>query len=134
MKLISIVTKSRDGVTVEIAALLGENDINIESLDAEVANGTDVVTLSVDHYNRALQVLRDAGWNAVSEDAMLVRVRDEPGALARVAKRFLDAGVSVHSIRIVQRSGEWGVIAVSADPIEKARELVTDNLLAEDEE
>mgnify|MGYP002152539261 FL=1 len=49
MKLISIVTESRDGVTAEIAALLGENDINIESLDAEEANGTDVVTLSVDH-------------------------------------------------------------------------------------
>ena len=131
MKLISIVTESRDGLTAEIAALLGENDINIESLDAEEANGTDVVTLSVDHYNRALQVLRDAGWNAVSEDAMLVRVRDEPGALARVAKRFLDAGVTVHSIRIVQRAGDWGVIAVSADPIEDARALVKDNLLME---
>ena len=131
MKLISIVTESRDGVTAEIAALLGENDINIESLDAEEANGTDVVTLSVDHYNRALQVLRDAGWNAVSEDAMLVRVRDEPGALARVAKRFLDAGVTVHSIRIVQRGDDWGVIAVSADPIEDARALVKDNLLTE---
>ena len=116
---------------VVVAALLGENDINIESLDAEEANGTDVVTLSVDHYNRALQVLRDAGWNAVSEDAMLIRVRDEPGALARVANQFLDAGITVHSIRIVQRGSDWGVIAVSADPIEKARELVTDNLLAE---
>ena len=131
MKLISIVTESRDGVTAEIAALLGENDINIESLDAEEANGTDVVTLSVDHYNRALQVLRDAGWNAVSEDAMLMRVRDEPGALARVAKRFLDSGVTVHSIRIVHHAGDWGVIAVSADPIEDARALVKDNLLTE---
>ena len=131
MKLISIVTESRDGVTAEIAALLGENDINIESLDAEEANGTDVVTLSVDHYNRVLQVLRDGGWYAVSEDGMLVRVRDEPGALARVAKRFLDAGVTVHSIRIVQRGGNWGVIAVSADPIEDARALVKDNLLTE---
>ena len=131
MKLISIVTESRDGVTAEIAALLGENDINIESLDAEEANGTDVVTLSVDHYNRALQVLRDAGWNAVSEDAMLVRGRDEPGALARVAKRLLEADITVHSIRIVQRGGDWGVIAVSADPIEDARALVKDKLLTE---
>ena len=131
MKLISIVTESRDGVTAEIAALLGENDINIESLDAEEANGTDVVALSVDHYNRALQVLRDAGWNAVSEDAMLVRVRDEPGALARVAKRLLEADITVHSIRIVHRGGDWGVIAVSADPIEDARALVKDNLLTE---
>ena len=38
MKMISIVTESRDGVTAEIAALLGENDINIEN-DAVVAFG-----------------------------------------------------------------------------------------------
>ena len=131
MKQITIVTKGRAGLAADITAVLGENDINIESLDAEEVVGMGVVTLTVDHYNRALQVLRDGGWNAVSEDAMLVRVRDEPGALARVAKRFLDAGVTVHSIRIVQRGGDWGVIAVSADPIEDARALVKDNLLTE---
>jgi hypothetical protein len=85
----------------------------------------------VDHYNRALHALRDAGWYAVTEDAFVIRVKDKPGALARVAKRFKDAGIHVRSIRIIQHEGEWGMVAVSAEPIEEARALVKDKLLIE---
>ena len=131
MKQITIVTKNRDGLAADIAAVLGENDINIESLDAEEVVGMGVVTLTVNHYNRALQALRDAGWQAVTEDAFVIRVKDKPGALARVAKRFKDAGIHVRSIRIIQHEGEWGMVAVSAEPIEEARALVKDKLLIE---
>ena len=129
MKQITIVAKEYDGLTADIAAVLGEHGINIESLDAEALEGMGVVTLTVNHYNRALHALNDAGWDAVTEDAFVLRVRDKPGALARVAKRFKDAGVHVRSIRIIQNEGGWGMVAVSAEPVEKARELVKDKLL-----
>ncbi len=131
MKQITIVAKEYDGLTADIAAVLGEHGINIESLDAEALEGMGVVTLTVNHYNRALHALNDAGWDAVTEDAFVLRVRDQPGALARVAKRFKDAGVHVRSIRIIQNEGGWGMVAVSAEPVEKARKLVKDNLFVE---
>ena len=131
MKQITIVTKNRAGLTADIAAVLGDNNINIESLDAEEVEGMGVVTLTVDHYNRALHALRDSGWHAVTEDAFVMRVKDEPGALARVAKRFKDAGIHVRSIRIIQHEGQCGMVAVSADPIEEARALVKNNLQGE---
>jgi hypothetical protein len=131
MKQITIVTKNRDDLTADIAAILGDNQINIQSLDAEEIDGTGVVTLTVDHYNRALHALRDSGWHAVTEDAFILRLKDEPGALARVAKRFKDAGIHVRSMRIIQHEGPWGMVAVSANPIEAARELVKDKLLNE---
>ncbi|MDP7010055.1 MAG: hypothetical protein QF685_01635 [Verrucomicrobiota bacterium] len=131
MKQITIVTKNRDGLTADIAAVLGDNNINIESLDAEEVEGMGVVTLMVDHYNRALHALRDSGWHAVTEDAFIIRVRDEPGALARVVKRFKDASIHVSSIRIIQHEGQWGMVAVSAEPVEEARALVKDKLLSD---
>ena len=131
MKQITIITKNRDGLTADIAAVLGDNNINIQSLDSEEVEGTGVVTLTVDHYNRALHALRDSGWHAVTEDAFVIRVKDEPGALARVAKRFKDADIQVRSMRIIQHEGPWGMVAVSAEPIEAARDLVKDNLLSE---
>jgi len=131
MKQITIVTKNRVGFTADIAAVLGDNNINIESLDAEEVEGMGVVTLTVDHYNRALHALRDSGWHAVTEDAFVMRVKDEPGALARVAKRFKDAGIHVRSIRIIQHEGQWGIVAVSADSVEEARALVKNKLQAE---
>ena len=89
-----------------------------------------MIKLVVDQYQRALHVLNDAGWNPIEEDTMLVRVADEPGAIAHLAQRLRDADLHIRSMRVVQHHGDWGAIAVSADPIDKARDLVRDELLS----
>ena len=131
MKQITIVTESRRGLTADIAGLLAEEGINIETLDAEEGEGADVVTLTVDRYNRALAALRDGGYPAVTEDAMLVRIEDEPGALAKVAVRFKEADIPVRSIRIIRRRNGFGIVAISTERTEAAKELVRDSLIAE---
>ena len=130
MEQITIVTKDYNGLTADIASALGSNDINIESLDAKKIDDIGLVMLRVNQYDRALSILRDAGWNAITEDSLLVRVKDEPGAIADLAKRFRDANLHVRSMRIVQHHGDWGAIAVSAEPLEEAKALVKDELLA----
>jgi len=131
VKQITIVTESRRGLTADIAGLLAEEGINIETLDAEEVEGADVVTLTVDRYNRALAALRDGGYPAVTEDAMLVRIEDEPGALAKVAVRFKEADIPVRSIRIIRRRNGFGIVAISTERTEAAKELVRDSLIAE---
>ena len=131
MKQITIVTKSQRGLTADISELLAKAGINIETLDAEDVEGVDVVTLSVDHYNRALAALRDAGYPAVTEDALLVRVQDEPGALAKIAVKFKKADIAVHSIRIIRRDNGWGIIAIGTERTEAAKALVRDSLITE---
>ena len=129
MEQITIVTKDYNGLTADIASALGSNDINIESLDAKKIDDIGLVMLRVNQYDRVLSILRDAGWNAITEDSLLVRVKDEPGAIADLAKRFRDANLHVSSMRIVQHHGDWGAIAVSAEPLEEARALVKDELM-----
>ena len=131
MRQITIVTESRRGLTADISELLAAADINIETLDAEEVEGADVVTLSVDHYNRALAALRDAGYPAVTEDALLVRVEDEPGALAKVAVKFKEADIHVRSIRIIRRHNGWGIIAISTERTEAAKAIVRGSLITE---
>ena len=131
MKQITIVTESRRGLTADIAALLAGEEINIETLDAEEVEGADVVTMTVDHYNRALAALRDAGYPAVTEDALLVRVEDEPGALAKVAMKFKEADIPVRSIRIIRRRNGFGIVAISTERTEAAKDLVRESLIVE---
>ena len=88
MEQITIITRDYHGLTADITSALGSNDINIESLDAKKIDDIGLVMLRVNQYDRALSILRDAGWNAITEDALLVRVKDEPGAIADLAKRF----------------------------------------------
>ena len=56
--------------------------------------------------------------------------RDERGAIAHLPKRLRDSDLHIRSMRVVQHHGDWAAIAVNADPIEKARELVKDELFS----
>jgi len=55
---------------------------------------------------------------------------DIASAIAHLAKRLRDADLHIRSMRVVQHHGDLGTIAVSADPIEKARDLVKDELFS----
>ncbi len=84
MRQITIVTPGRAGLMADISDQLGKAGINIETLEAFVVCDWDIVQLTVSDYNQALVVLRDAGFDAITEDAVVINVKDQPGALAKV--------------------------------------------------
>ncbi len=86
--------------------------------------------LTVDRYDEALAALRDAGVHAVSEDAIIIRIADEPGALARISRRFHDAGIRLRSVRIIRRNAGSGLVALSTERTERALDLVRDELVS----
>ena len=131
MKEIVIVTQNRAGLVADISDALAAKGINIETLDAEDAHDLAVVALTVDRYDEALGALRDAGFDAVTEDALVIRLPDEPGALAKVARRFKDADIDLRSLRIIQRQQGFALVALAAERTEQARALVKDYLIRE---
>jgi hypothetical protein len=88
------------------------------------------VIFTVDRYDEALVALRDAGVPAVSEDAIIIRIADEPGALARISRRFHDAEIRLRSVRIIRRDGGHGLVALSTERTERALDLVKDVLIS----
>ena len=130
MKQITIVTEHTAGLLARISGILAANDINIESLDAETILDHGVAILTVDRYDEALAVLRDEGLPAVSEDAIVVRIADEPGALAKISRRFDAANIRLRSVRIMCRSGGYGLVALSTERTERALALVKDELIS----
>lgn len=128
MKEIVVVTQNRPGLLADLSEALGDRGINIETIDAEEVRDTAVVELTVDRYDEALQILRDAGFDAVTEDALLIRLQDKPGALAKVARRFKDAGIDMKSVRIIRRQGGSAFVAIATDRSAEARALVSDYL------
>jgi hypothetical protein len=129
VKQLTIVAPDRSGLLAEVTDALAADGINIETFDAEAAKGTAIIRLTVDQYDRAIQTLHRAGHAPVTEDAILIRLEDKPGALAGVAKRFRDAGLSMRSLRIVHTSGGTTVAAIATERTAEAIALVRDILL-----
>ena len=130
MKQITIVTERSPGLLARVSEILAARGINIETLDAETVQDHGVLILTVDLYDEALVALRDAGVPAVSEDAIIIRIADEPGALARISRRFHDAGIRLRSVRIIRRSTGYGLVALSTERTERALDLVRDVLIS----
>ena len=130
MKQITIVVKDRPGLLADISETMLEAGVNIESLDAEQIGGSAAIVMTVDKYDAALQALRDTPFKAVSEDAILVKLDDKPGALAMIARRFKDAGINLRSIRTISRDGGKSIVAISAQRTKEAMKLVEDVLIS----
>lgn len=129
MKQIMVVTQNRPGLLADISEILATHGINIETIDADELHDTAVIELTVDRYDEALQQLRDAGFHAVTEDALLVRLKDEPGALARVVRKFKEANINLRSVRFIRREQGHAYVAIATDRSEEARALIKDWLV-----
>ena len=131
MKEIVVVTPARVGLVADIAEILGERGINLDTIEADTVQGTMIVTMTLENYDEALKALRDGGFDALTEDALLIQLRDEPGALAKVAKRFKDANITLRSLRFVRREGGQAFVALSTEQPEEAKELAKEYLVGE---
>ncbi len=130
MREISVVVDNHPGILADITEVLASADINIESIDGAAANTHGVIHLAVDRYDDALTVLRDAGFSAITEDALLIALKDESGALARCAARFKNADLNIRSLRIVRRENGYALVTLVTDDNQRAKELVADVLVA----
>lgn len=130
MKQITIVAKEQLGLMTKVSEALAKADINIETIQADTYGNSAVIILTVDRYDEALQVIHDQGMDAVSEDAILLRLKDEPGALAKIARRFTDAGIGIRSIRFIKRDQEFAFVAVSTERTRQALALIEDVLVS----
>lgn len=131
MKQISLITPQRMGLVTEITEALGKAKVNIETMDASVAEDYAIIILTVDHYDRAMGILQKfEDMDIVTEDAILVKLKDEPGALAKIARRFTDASIGMRSIRIIQRNPHFSLVAISTERSKAALALVEDVLIS----
>ena len=129
---LTVLLESHARTVADLAQALADRGINIEDIDVQDAgpDQTEVVNLTVDRYDEALLALRDAGFRAVSEDALVIRLRDEPGALAKVAVRFKDAGIAIRSMHILGRAGSSALVSIVSERPADAKQLVRDLLVS----
>ena len=126
---IVIMADNEVGVIADITSALAGEGINIESLNTESAGTRGAIILTVDRYDHALYVLNQAGFKAVSDDALVVRLPDQPGELAAVADRLKQAGVNIQSMHILGRQGGHAMIALTTDNGGAAAEAIGAHLI-----
>ena len=131
MKQITIIVRdTHKPVIADVSQRLSDANINIESIDADEFENSGIIHLEVDKYDEALEILRSANYQTVTEDSLVVRLEDKPGSLAKLAMKFKDAAIDIRSMRIVKREEPFCIVAIVVDKPDTARELLGEAMVA----
>ncbi|MCP5535138.1 MAG: ACT domain-containing protein [Akkermansiaceae bacterium] len=129
MKQLTIPTNNKPGEIATVTGILAAHKINLLNIDAMEDGEHGFIMLCVEEYDEALDCLRAAGYQPVTEDAIVIRVPDEAGSLAKVAQRFAQANINLRSLHIIRRSGNINHVSLVSDNNEEAAKLVHDLLV-----
>ena len=124
MRSIRVIVPNRPGLLAELTEVLAAKGISIEQIVVETHDEGALVRMEVEHDDRALEILTDAGYRAVTDDVLLARIEDRPGALARLSRSLADERLDIRSVHHVRREGGFALVAISTDDNERARRVL----------
>jgi len=129
MKQITVVVADKVGVLADISYILGKARINIESLSVEVQGGKSVINLVVSDEKKAEQVLKSNSYHVLSGEMLVIKVKDEPGALSDVSKKLQKAKINISSIYLLTRGEGYSLDALMVDKPKKAKKVLCEYLV-----
>ena len=89
---------SRPGTLAALARTLADGGVNITALSAAEVSGRGKIRLLVNDPVRAKRALRKAKYRVTEQPAFALRLRNKPGALARVAAQLAKQRINVRPI------------------------------------
>ncbi len=132
MKPISIVCDDKIGLLADISYILSKNRINIEAITTNSVGKKAIIILVVNKPDKAIQVLGNNGYNNLSQDYFVVKLEDKAGELNKITQILADAKINITNVHLLGRDGNSSLVAIKADKMRKAKELLKD-MLAENE-
>lgn len=131
MKQITILSQNRRDLIADVTQVLSESGINLDSITGRNFGEQSIATITTKSYDEALSILQKySDLQVISENALIVRIEDELGSLAKLARRFADAGINIRSVRFVERQDGYALVAISTERTEEALSLVQDILVS----
>ena len=129
MNRITIVAKDYTGLIADISEKLSESAINIESIEAEKYESTALIRIVSSNADHAFQVLTDAGFHVVSHAGLLVKLKDESGALAKVSRQLAEENIDIRGINMVEQHDGFRIVALSCSDKDRAKEILSDSVI-----
>lgn len=121
---IVITVDDRPGVLAEIGELLGEAQVNIETLTATTIGDRGVIHLLVDDGEDAGELLQKNGFTVETARPVLATTLDDrPGELGRYCRKLADSGIAISAAYIARRGGGETELILAVDNIEAAKSV-----------
>lgn len=124
--------KSRPGVLAQVAQVLGEAKVNIKAFSAPEVAGAGKLRLLVADLEGARAALKTAKIKFVEETALILSLKNKPGALREVADLLTKARINIKcGYCTPSREGKRAIVVLAVSNTAKALTVLRDQSLDE---
>ena len=122
---ISLTLPNRPGTLAGVARTLADHRINLAAIGVDSSPRSGRIRLIVSDPDRAVQLLKGAGYEPEVREMLALRLEDRSGSFLRVLELLAKEGVNVQSVAIlVAREGNQPLVALSSSELPRARRLL----------
>lgn len=126
VKQISVFVENRKGRLAELTKQLRENDIDLKALTIADTTSFGILRCIVNNPEKAIEVIKKAGFTANITEVLAVKVPDSPGGLAKILDHMADADISVEYLySFVYTHDESALIIFRVEDPVLAKETLT---------
>ena len=115
---------NKPGEFARISEAIAKKGINITTISGATCGSSGRVALATDNDSATRSVLAEANCTYSESEVTEATLRNQPGALAAVARRLADAGVNIEAIMPTGMKGNDVTVAFITDNPAKARSLL----------
>lgn len=131
-KELMIETRNQIGVMAMIAALMAENDVNIDTFCAYSNGDNAIVNLITNDNEKARRALEGRGYRIEEREVVILVLWNRPGALSKVAGKIRDSGINIQSVYgTASPDGVRNTIVFLSEDNAKISEIFDDMVIAE---
>jgi hypothetical protein len=116
--------KNQPGKLAEVSKAIADKGVNVLSGSVIGIGDSGGFAFITNDEAGTRTALRDANYKFREVEVMPISVSDEPGSLAKIAKKLADAGVNVEVLLPTGMSGNKMTLALGVDKIDAARKAI----------
>jgi hypothetical protein len=125
VKQISVFIENNPGSLAEFARLLGDNDIDLISLSIADTANFGIVRGIVADFQRAYEIIAQAGYTVRLTDVLAVYVPDRPGGLANVLKLLSEHGIGIEYLySFIKHTGNLALLIFRVEDLDRAEDIL----------
>jgi len=117
---------NKPGEFARITEAIAARGINIMAISGTTCGSTGRVAMTTDNESETRTVLGDAKIAYTESELAEAAMPNQPGALAKVARRLADAGLNIEAIMPTGMKGNDVTVAFVTDDPTKARGLLAE--------
>ncbi len=125
VKQVSIFLENTKGSLKKVTQLLRENGIDLIALSIADTRDFGILRTIVSDTEKAVEIVRNAGYAVKLTDVLAVAVPDRPGGLDDVLDLLDEHDIAIDLYSFVRTSGDHALIIFRVENLEAASEALT---------